>query len=91
MLHFVAVISVYFRPTETPIWAKIEISPKPPISIDTETEICILIKLTLIGLYFALDLIISVIYISPKHEGTLLMEEVGAFPFMSVFIATFFR
>ena len=38
MWQFVAVISVYFRPTETPISAQTEISPKLPISADTETE-----------------------------------------------------
>ena len=37
MWQYIAVISVYFRPTKTPIWAETEISPKPPISADTET------------------------------------------------------
>ena len=41
MWQFVAVIPVYFRPTETPISAETEISPKPPISDNTENEISV--------------------------------------------------
>ena len=41
MWQFAALISVYFRPTETPISALNEISLKPPISADSETGISV--------------------------------------------------
>ena len=39
--QLVTVISVYFQPTETPLSTQTELSPKPPMSTNTETEISV--------------------------------------------------